>query len=236
MQNKAPALPARQPGFAWSENATPAIPANKDQIPAPTPAPPAPAPVPAYAPPEDREPATARANNGALAAKAPPPEPTPAPPTPESAPTPPPAPLPVPNSSGPDLAAAAAEYADLTQRKRDLERQLAFVKEELTRRESLLAEDLDQAGLQQLKTRAGAVIYRHEALFASLAKDPDGEPTAALAALREQGLGWMVKPTVNANTLRSWVKEQEQSSEGLPAELRPHLKISRLPRVGVRLS
>lgn len=235
MQNKAPAMPARQPGFAWSEPAAPAAPANTNPIPSPTPAPPAPAPMPAYAP-EAGEPANARANNGALAAKAPPPEPTPAAPAPESTPTPAPATLPVSNGSSPDLAAAAAEYADLTQRKRDLERQLAFVKEELTRRESLLAEDLDQAGLQQLKTRAGAVIYRHEALFASLAKDPDGENAAALAALRDQGLGWMVKPTVNANTLRSWVKEQEQSPEGLPAELRPHLKISRLPRVGVRLS
>ena len=141
----------------------------------------------------------------------------------------------VPAQPGLGLAAAAAEYAELTQRKRDLERQLAFVKEDLTRREEILAADLEAAGLQQLKTNAGAVLYRHEALFASLVKDADGEPAAALAALQQQGLGWMVKPTVNANTLRSWVKEQEQTLEGLPAELRPHLKISRLPRVGVRL-
>ena len=212
MKNEAPGLTAQQPGLSWLEP-PPAPPAE------PAAPPPSSTPAPASSPAAVKEPVpTASAGN------------------PNPAPAATPAPAPAINGSSPDLALAAAEYADLTQRKRELERQLAFVKEELTRRESLLAEDLDTAGLQQLKTRAGAVLYRHEALFASLAKDPNGETEAALAALREQGLGWMVKATVNANTLRSWVKEQEQSPEGLPAELRPHLKISRLPRVGVRLS
>lgn len=144
------------------------------------------------------------------------------------------------NSAGagrlPDLAVAATEYADLTRRKRELERQLNFVKEDLTRRETVLAEKLAEAGLQQLKTDDGTVIYRNEALFASLVKDEDGEHAGAVTALRGHGLGWLVKETVNANTLRSWVKEQEQSGEGLPAELRPWLKVTRQPRVGVRVS
>ena len=220
MKNEAPGLTAQQPGLAWLEP-PPVPPARSTSAPPP----PSSTPAPASSPAAVKEPVpTAPTGNT-----------NPAPPA-EPAPAAIPAPAPAANGSGPDLAQAAAEYADLTQRKRDLERQLAFVKEELTRRESLLAEDLDQAGLQQLKTRAGAVLYRHEALFASLAKDPSGETDPALEALRQQGLGWMVKATVNANTLRSWVKEQEQTPEGLPAELRPHIKISRLPRVGVRLS
>lgn len=135
----------------------------------------------------------------------------------------------------PDLAVAATEYADLTRRKRELERQLNFVKEDLTRRETVLAEKLAEAGLQQLKTDDGTVIYRNEALFASLVKDKDGENAGAVTALRGHGLGWLVKETVNANTLRSWVKEQEQNGEGLPAELRPWLKVTRQQRVGVRV-
>ena len=224
MKNEAPGRTAQQPGLAWLEP-PPAPPKSTGTSPAP-----APAHMAATAhEPTAREPAAKETAAAAPADTAPPANTKPTP-------TPDPDPAPTPPGSRPDLAQAAAEYADLTQRKRDLERQLAFVKEELTRRESLLAEDLDQAGLQQLKTRAGAVLYRHEALFASLAKDPSGETNPALEALRQQGLGWMVKATVNANTLRSWVKEQEQTPEGLPAELRPHIKISRLPRVGVRLS
>lgn len=134
------------------------------------------------------------------------------------------------------LSAAAGEYAAMTRRKRELEKELNFLKEDLARREGQLADTMTAEGVQQLKTAEGATVYLNEAVFASLVKDPDGETAGALAALKAQELGWMVKETVNTNTLRSWVKEVEKSNGALPPAITPWVKVSRLPRVGVRSS
>lgn len=158
----------------------------------------------------------------------------PARPQPEPEPRPQTQPAVNPAAQAVSLSAAAGEYAALTRRKRELEKELNFLKEDLTRRESQLADTMTAEGIQQLKTAEGATVYLNEAVFASLVKDADGETAGALAALKAQELGWMVKETVNANTLRSWVKETEKAGGALPPELTPWVKVSRLPRVGVR--
>jgi hypothetical protein len=56
-----------------------------------------------------------------------------------------------------------------------------------------------------------------------------------LEILRKHQLDWMIKPTVNGQTLSSWVREQERASdaidftafvESLPEDLRSVLRIS----------
>jgi hypothetical protein len=76
-------------------------------------------------------------------------------------------------------------------------------------------------------------VYLARNLWSSFV--PGDDLDNALAVLRKHQLDWMIKPTVNGQTLSSWVREQERASdaidftafvESLPEDLRSVLRIS----------
>ncbi len=125
------------------------------------------------------------------------------------------------------------EYILLAKRKQELEAELREVKGKLEKTETRLTDYFAEKGLKNLRTENG-MAYLSREIFAGLTPEEDGGHEAAHAALRQHGLGYMVKDGVNANTLRAYVREREEAGEELPRDLLPHIRITEVFRVRVR--
>lgn len=135
----------------------------------------------------------------------------------------------IPTSALPSLSDLVMEYADLTEKRRDLEAQVNRLKADLSAREEKLVEEFAQAGIQNIKTSTGATVYLNREIFAKLV----GDQKKAYTALRRAGLGDFIKDTVNSQTLRAWVREMD---EVLPKGLQPYIDITEVFRMRMRSS
>ena len=122
------------------------------------------------------------------------------------------------------------EYAAQTQAIRDLEAEVKRRKDELRRLEDQILETFAHDGIQNMKTAAGQTVYLNREVFARLV----GDTKKAHTALRRAGLGDFIKPTVNAQTLRAYVREKEESEEELPKGLQPYIDVTEVYRLRVR--
>ena len=127
----------------------------------------------------------------------------------------------------PRLSDIVAEYADKMAERRKLDAEVNALKTELAILEERLVEEFGQAGIQNIKTAAGQTIYLNREVFAKLV----GDQKKAHTALRRAGLGDFIKDTVNAQTLRAWVKEMD---EVLPKGLQPYIDITEVFRMRMR--
>ena len=125
------------------------------------------------------------------------------------------------------------EYILLAKRKQELEAELREVKGKLEKTETRLTDYFAEKGLKNVRTENG-MAYLSREIFAGLAPEENGGHEEAHAALRQHGLGYMVKDGVNANTLRAYVREREEAGEEIPRDLLPHIKITEVFRVRVR--
>ena len=122
------------------------------------------------------------------------------------------------------------DYARLVGVIRELETQVKTHKDELAKREERLLENFSRDGIQNMKTAAGQTVYLNREVFARLV----GDTKKAHTALRRAGLGDLIKPTVNAQTLRAYVREKEESEEEIPKGLRPYIDVAEVYRLRVR--
>jgi len=120
------------------------------------------------------------------------------------------------------------EYAELTEKRRKLEAEVKRLATDLAAREEVLVEEFAKAGIQNIKTKTGTVYLNRE-IFAKLV----GDHKKALTAFRRAGLGDFVKETVNANTLRAYVREMD---EVLPKGLQPYIDVTEVYRMRMRSS
>ena len=127
------------------------------------------------------------------------------------------------------LSTLVSEYAALTDKRRNLEAEVKKLASELVVREERLVEAFAQAGIQNIKTAAGQTVYLNREVFAKLI----GDHKKALTAFRRAGLADFVKETVNANTLRAYVREMD---EVLPKGLQPYVDITEVFRMSMRSS
>ena len=125
------------------------------------------------------------------------------------------------------LSTLVSEFADLTEQRRKLEAEVKKLATDLAGREERLVEEFGQAGIQNIKTATGQTIYLNREIFAKLV----GDQKKAYTAFRRAGLGDFVKETVNANTLRAWVREMD---EVLPKGLQPYIDVSEVFRIRMR--
>ena len=132
-------------------------------------------------------------------------------------------------SAVPGLSDLVTQYADLTEKRRELESEIGRIKAELLAREEKLVEEFGQAGIQNIKTAAGQTVYLNREIFAKLV----GDQKKAHTALRRAGLGDFIKDTVNAQTLRAYVREMD---EVLPKGLQPYIDITEIYRMRIRSS
>ena len=121
------------------------------------------------------------------------------------------------------------EYAELTEKRRKLEAEVKRLAHDLATREEVLVEEFAQAGIQNIKTATGQTVYLNREIFAKLV----GDHKKALTAFRRAGLGDFVKESVNANTLRAYVREMD---EVLPKGLQPYIDVTEVFRMRMRSS
>ena len=129
----------------------------------------------------------------------------------------------------PKLSVLVSEYAALTEERRKLEAEVKRMAADLAAREEVLLEEYAQYGIQNIKTTAGQTVYLNREIFAKLV----GDHEEALDAFRTAGLGDFVKETVNAQTLRAYVREMD---EELPEGLQPYIDITEVFRMRMRSS
>ena len=127
------------------------------------------------------------------------------------------------------LSVLVGEYARLTEQRRKLEAEVKRLATDLAAREEVLVEEFAKAGIQNIKTTAGQTLYLNREVFAKLVGDHD----EALDAFRTAGLGDFVKESVNAQTLRAYVREMD---EELPEGLQPYIDITEVFRMRMRSS
>lgn len=122
------------------------------------------------------------------------------------------------------------KYNGLKQAIKAGEENLKDLKEQAARLEEQLLDQFAEAEVRSVKA-CGATFFLQKTLWASVENTP-----AAYAALQKVGLGAMVQPRVNAQTLSSYVREQADLGRPLPAEIEAYLKISEKWEIRVRQS
>jgi methionine synthase II (cobalamin-independent) len=76
----------------------------------------------------------------------------------------------------------------------------------------------------------GQTLYTTTKVWARL----DGDVETVAPALQFYGLGYLIKPTVNTNSLSSWYREQLDTGQEIPQGLQAILKVSDSPDISVR--
>ncbi len=77
-------------------------------------------------------------------------------------------------------------------------------------------------------------LYLHRQVWASPAEGK--ERTDVAAALVAAGMGELVNPNYNSNTLSAWVRERVKADEAIPAGLADVLNITERIEVNVRIT
>ena len=136
-----------------------------------------------------------------------------------------------------------SEFQQLTERKAAIDAELKGIKARLADLEPKLLAFFEDMGMQSVKAN-GRTFYIHRQLWAGKLADADAHAFAE--AMRAIGLGDMVKESVNAQTLSSWVREQaaelepgsspEEIVAALPEGLRGLMKVSEVFSVRSRKS
>lgn len=115
--------------------------------------------------------------------------------------------------------------------KKDLDAQVKAVNGEIEQLDCELSDAMAEQELDKF-TRNGSTFYLNSRLFASPAA---GRKEELFAALKENGYGFLVTETVNANTLASFCKKQLAAHEDeLPAWLDYVVSTFEKVTVGVR--
>jgi len=128
----------------------------------------------------------------------------------------------------------------LTEEKSALQTRLREIEEDIKGLSEQLSEQFAAAGINHV-TVDDHTVYLHRQLWASVRGANEEEKHAACAILEEHGLGWMVQPSVNSNTLSAWLREQEEAydsfddlMQNMPEDLKEVLKISEVYSVRSR--
>lgn len=120
----------------------------------------------------------------------------------------------------PDRLSKFRDYVNLDKERRALENELKQVKADLNAAEETLLRHMEETGMQSTKID-GITVYLHRQLWAS-ALDIQ-------AILENRDSAFLVKETVNGNSLSSWVRELDKDDEGqpvLPEDLKEAIKVS----------
>jgi hypothetical protein len=113
------------------------------------------------------------------------------------------------------------EFLQLTLRKRELEEQIKEIDGRLNELQEQSLTLFEREGISSLRLD-GHTVYLHRQVWASV----DASNPYALAELKRNGLGDLVKPTVNGQTLSAWVRERQEEDKPIPPVLAQYLKIS----------
>ena len=121
----------------------------------------------------------------------------------------------------------ALEYALMEKEKAGLDLNIEGVKERMARVETQLLTKFGNDGVKSIRTKEG-LVYLHHGVWASCSDS---------VGLGGTAWSWMVKGSVNSNTLSAQVRELPIDEDGkpiLPKEVKEHVSISDKWSVRVR--
>ena len=133
-----------------------------------------------------------------------------------------------------NLAEIIQELIDCDRRIKSLDAQIKEEKALYSRLEPVLVEQFAANNMQNQKMKTGETVFVRRDVYVSLVKAEDGSLGAAHQALRDHGLGDLVRDNVNGNQLSGWYRERMKQEEEIPVEILPYLNISDIFRVRVR--
>jgi hypothetical protein len=110
------------------------------------------------------------------------------------------------------------EFVALTARKRNLERELRQLKDQIAPLEDQLLEQFNAEGVRGKRTSTGAMVSIRRVIWA---RPAHGDKHAACDALRAAGMGDYVADNFNVSTLSAFFRERarEQADQGIPTTL-----------------
>lgn len=95
-----------------------------------------------------------------------------------------------------------------------------------------LADDFAEDGVRHVAS-AGGTVYLAEEVRASLL--PSDSIQDLRAAFDSAGAGWLVRESVNSNSLAAWVRELRKSGQDIPETVAPLIKVMARHVVRARL-
>ena len=121
----------------------------------------------------------------------------------------------------------------LKEQKKELEAQVKALTADITKLDLQLSDAMAEAEVDKF-SRNGSTFYLTSRLFASPAA---GRKDDMIRALRANGYGSLVTESVNANTLASFIKEQQETTgEDVPDWLQDIVNTFEKVSVGIRKS
>lgn len=113
-----------------------------------------------------------------------------------------------------DLKELAAEYARLHAEKKRLEVDLDDVKKKISQVDSALVMAFENAGIEKQARMKQGLFTKDRQEYVSIVEEME---KAAFDWLTRHGAGWMIKPSVHPQRLRSFViKERDEQGEEIP--------------------
>lgn len=128
------------------------------------------------------------------------------------------------------LSSLATQFIAAVRECGDMDAELREKKRERDALEQQLLEAFRNEGIQSIRTNDGLAYLRRD-LWASLTKSPEN--------LRGTSLEWLIKDSVNQQTLSATVRELPRDEEDLPIlpeEVKELIKVTEVYKVGVRQS
>lgn len=125
-------------------------------------------------------------------------------------------------------------YAEGMFRKRELERRLNMLKEELEPLEAAILEDFAADGLSSIRLRVDGhdqLVYLQKQLWAHAV---DGDYPRAVRALRRAGLKDLVDQRFNVNTLSAWCRERDAAGQALPKTFTGAIEVAQVFQIRVK--
>lgn len=130
-----------------------------------------------------------------------------------------------------DTLSLASEYAELQLRLRDSKSESDMLEARAKAIEPRLMERMNIEGCQNLSVK-GLTIFRKTNRYVSKAKGVETEEL--VAALKDCGMGWLVKDAYNAMQLKSAVIEKIEAGEELPEGIKNLISIGETQCLGTR--
>jgi len=125
-----------------------------------------------------------------------------------------------------------ARFVEIERRRREIEEEDKRLAKEAAALQDQLLNDWADRG-QQSATVAGFTIYIAHEFYCS--KHGDVPMPVVCEILAASGLGGMVAPAYNAQSLKAWIKERVTAGEEIPEELKAAMSYGEVPRLRTRL-
>lgn len=122
-------------------------------------------------------------------------------------------------------------FTELELTRRTLKDELDKCNAEIAVLEEGVLADFENAGASSMNID-GLSVYLHRQLWA---KPRNGDYPAACEALKKAGLGAMVEPRFNTNTLSSWFREKDKAGEPVPDVLTDVIDLTEVFSVRTRI-